>query len=132
MIKKDKENIFVKILSEKKLENNIFQKILNEQQNTKKDNKIVIKKNNPTIIDNKNKGFDDELFENMNTIDILMTDPSHIPIAKEPEKLKFYRNIVENLKNVEYNPTIEKSKYDYENIKKTRKKNMTKEKQENR
>lgn len=125
--KNNKEEQIDKII--KTYNNKQKRKLEHNEIKKTKDKKITIKniKQDTTKINEKPKEFDDMLFENMETTDIVMTDPSHIPIGNKPEKIPFHRDIIRNLKDVKYDPEIERKKYDYENVKNIRKTTYKKE-----
>lgn len=70
------------------------------------------------------QGFDDKLFEELNTTDILVTNNNYTPPGNDVENIKgkFQKDIATNLVDVEYDPAVERAKYSYDNIQKMRKK----------
>jgi chromosome segregation ATPase len=70
------------------------------------------------------QGFDDKLFEELNTTDILVTNNTYTPPGNDVENIKgkFQKDIATNLVDVEYDPAVERAKYSYDNIQKMRKK----------
>lgn len=70
-----------------------------------------------TEILNEYYGFDDELYELGQTVDILCTDPNHVP-----QENHFHETVRSNLytKDTKYNPDVEREKYSYDKILKVR------------
>ena len=64
--------------------------------------------------------FDDELMQNMNTTDILITDTTYTPPGTIPDNNHFRRDILSNMTNIKYDPQKEKAKYKYEQVLKQR------------
>lgn len=65
-------------------------------------------------------GFDDELMQNMETTDILMTDTTYTPPSQIEDTNNFRRDVLNNIKNIKYNPTKEKQKYSYDKLEQMR------------
>jgi hypothetical protein len=57
------------------------------------------------------QGFDDKLFKEFNTIEVLVTDNTF-----KPKNNHFYETITTHLNEVEYNPEKEKEAYNYQKI----------------
>lgn len=92
-----------------------------EKQNEK--NTQLIKQLTKQIKQHNNKTetpFDDELMQNMETTDILMTDTNYTPPSQIEDNNNFRRDVLNNIKNIKYNPTKEKQKYSYDKLEQMR------------
>lgn len=92
-----------------------------EKQNEK--NTQLIKQLTKQIKQHNNKTetpFDDELMQNMETTDILMTDTTYTPPSQIEDTNNFRRDVLNNIKNIKYNPTKEKQKYSYDKLEQMR------------
>jgi hypothetical protein len=92
-----------------------------EKQNEK--NTQLIKQLTKQIKQHNNKTetpFDDELMQNMETTDILMTDTTYTPTSQIEDTNNFRRDVLNNIKNIKYNPTKEKQKYSYDKLEQMR------------
>jgi len=106
-----------RMIKKKEKEN---KKLLKEKEELSEEIKTHLSERIKRPIGQKN-GFDDELFENFNTVDILVTDTEYTP-HKEEERSEIW----EYMKNIKYNPSQESKKYGYDKILQLRlKKNKT-------